>query len=109
MKTIIIPPPIQILDDNRTPMMENGALHVISFKKFLESTVLKDPKWGESMEGILAVVDIKIKLAADEEKLILDDDVWKKLLDIVSKPTYPYNPPIVAQLSSFLTAIRDAK
>lgn len=110
MKTITIPAPVVIKNPDGSSVVDNeGNFLTITFQSFVSNTLLIDPKFGKGMADILSAVDIKQKLNVATSELVLDDADYDRLKAVAMEPSSSYNPVIVIQLSSFLTAIRDAK
>ena len=110
MKTITVPETILLHDSNGLPVLDRDGNPVsVSFKQFVTGTLLVDPKFGKTMADILSAVEIKRKVADATDKLELDNSDWEKLNAVAAEPSAGYNPGVVVQLVSFLTAIKDAK
>ena len=108
--TIKIPAPVTLTFNNSAVLGSDEQPVVISFKDFVNNTLLIDPKFGKSMADILSAVEIKNKLSqVTTEELELDHDDWDRLNKVAAEPTNGYNPVVVVQIVDFLTAIRDAK
>jgi hypothetical protein len=110
MKTITIPSDIIIFNlDGSVATDKEGVPVTISFKSFVNSTLLIDPKFGKSMADIMSAVEMKQRVNAATTTLELDNADWERLNAVMNEPTSAYNPVVVMQLYPFLTAIRDAK
>lgn len=109
MPTIKIPSNVILTDMNGTPVKsENGALVEIDFvKSFLGNTVLNDPKWGKSTQWLFAAMDLNdmFKNASPGSEVVISQDVWDKLREVVAEPSSPYNVSVMRQARSFITCI----
>lgn len=107
---ITIPQPITLLDlDGKIVFDEKGNPSVVSFRQFVTTVLLSDPKFGRTMADILSAVEIKNRLAEAVETLELDKEDWKKLLAVTEEPSVGYNTVVATQLISFFLAIKNAK
>lgn len=109
MKTIKIPETVTLKNPDDSPILDgNGNPVTISFKSFVSTVLLIDPKFGKGMADILSAVEIKQKLSAATDTLELDTTDWERLKTVADEPSASYNPVIVMQLVDFLIAIKDA-
>lgn len=114
MKFIPVPSDVVLVnpqDGKRFKSAEGGDEPAWSMYAFLLRWVLPDVKWGKTMVDVFAAS--KVKVAFEHAKVgdvvELEDDDYKRLLEIVRAPSNPYNPTIVLQCVEFLRAIEDAR
>lgn len=109
MKTIKIPNPVTIKNqDGSDALDQNNQPITVSFKDFVIGTLITDPKFGKTMAGIFAAVDIKKRLSNTTDTIEMDSSDWQILHEVASEPTIGYNPTVVVQLVDFLLAIKNA-
>src|SRR5277367_4124187 len=98
MPTIKIPQNIVIVDQNGAPVKDpNGNRVEVSFvRDFILSTVINDAKFGKDLRGLYASMDINeaFKNAKAGDKILVSQDLWLRLKDVVSEPSSVYNVPV---------------
>jgi hypothetical protein len=110
MKTIVIPADVILKNTDGSFIVDKDGMPVIiSFKTFVNSTLLVDAKFGKSMADILSAVEMKQKLSECTDVWELDNADWERLNAVMSEPSAAYNPVVVMQLHTFLLAIKNAK
>jgi hypothetical protein len=111
MPTIKIPENVTLANPDGSIVKDDRGNEVqIDFvKSFLTNTVANDQKFGKDLSSLHASIDVcaafKDKNPGDE--VLLSQDVWTKLKDVVKEPTSPYNVAVMRQCKSFFDAILD--
>jgi len=115
MKTLKIPQDVELKDTlNRPVLAEDGKPVCLNLKTFLLLR-MQDPKFAEGKTGLDAAefaLETKHMIESQSfiagEKLMLEDEQWRRLKAASLEPTSPYDPRIIHCLVPLLKAIVDA-
>jgi hypothetical protein len=109
MPKIRVPANVVITDEEGNPVKtSDGKTVEIDFvRSFLFNTILNDQKFGRSVAHLFAAMDTRdaFKGTSPGSEVVISQDVWEKLKEVVSEPSTPYNVPVITHCKSFLTAI----
>jgi len=83
---------------------------MMSFRRFIISTILTDPKFGKSASDIISASEIRkiVNTTKEGETAEFEKEDWKKLMDVVNEPSNSYVPAVMIQLVEFITSIKNA-
>lgn len=110
MKYIEIPEDIDIYNLNGERMKGAGDSDAtVSFEDFVLGR-LGDPKFAESVQNVIAAVEIKTKLKDANGVLALENEHYSLLKQATDKPSAQsaYHPAVAHNLLPFMKAIMDA-
>lgn len=81
-----------------------------TFQNFFVGTILKDPKLGETADGLLASREVlkAIKSKSPGDIIEIESDDWEKIVPIIKKPTGGYNTQLGIQCLPFMEAFLNA-
>jgi hypothetical protein len=109
MPVIKIPSNVYLQDASDQPIKDDKGMPVqVDFvKSFLLNTVLNDPKWGKDMKSLFASIDLAeaFKKSGPDDEVLISQDGWEKLKEVMSEPSSPYNTVVMRQAKAFFTAI----
>jgi hypothetical protein len=109
MPTIKVPSNVFLTDPTGAPVKDKDGFPVeIDFvNSFLSGTVLNDPKWGKDVKGLYAAMDLRemFKNTSAGSEVVVSQDLWEKLKEVVSEPSSPYNVAVMTQCKPFLDAV----
>jgi hypothetical protein len=109
MPTIKVPQNIQLLDLSDQPVLNQDGVPVqIDFaKSFLLNTVLNDAKFGSNLKSLYVAIDLAKAFEKSEpgSEVLISQDGWEKLKEVVSEPSAAYNVTVMRQAKSFFDAI----
>ena len=96
-------------DEEKVEGLEKVQLS-FSFQNFFVGTILKDPKLGETAEGLMASREVlkAIKNKCPNDVIEIESDDWDKIVPIVKKPSGGYNTQLGIQCLPFMEAFLNA-
>lgn len=91
--------PIKIEDpDNAGKLIDEEPW---TFWMYIRRNIVNDPdRFGEGYEGLVSVMQIKEKFENAEtgDVVEIEDSVWKKICEVIDKPSKKWNVPLIAML-----------
>lgn len=106
MPTITVPASVTI-----TVNEDTGETILFTFADhFMNRTILRDQQFGVSSEWLYAACEIRglIKGAMGGDIITLTEDQYSKLVQVVKRPSQPYNPQIMIECRAFVDAVLKA-
>lgn len=79
----------------------------ISFKEFVLQR-LADAKFSADMEAVVSALQIKQAVEDADDVLALETADWTRLVEVVKKPSQPYNPVFAVSLVPFMKEVANA-
>ena len=76
-------------------------------KSFLLNTVLNDAKFGKDLKSLYVAIDLAkaFEKAEPGSEVLISQDGWEKLKEVMSEPSNPYNTGVMRQAKSFFDAV----
>ena len=111
MREITIPEPIQLYDlSTGKPILKSDddptPEDPWTIFKFIARFVFPDPKIGKGKKGAKTVSRLtkKFRDATPGSKVLIDDEDWHAVLDVLDDPSGPWPQMLAGQMISFVEA-----